>query len=66
MLKFSNDSTARIKSAVEMRYKMLPTLYTLFYSAHTRGTHVELCSVCVCVYTCAVVCLKNLVFHLCI
>ncbi|KAL5254076.1 hypothetical protein ACHWQZ_G013739 [Mnemiopsis leidyi] len=37
MLKFSNDSVARIKEAVEMRYRMLPTLYTLFYSAHTRG-----------------------------
>jgi hypothetical protein len=37
MLRFGNDSVRRIQDAMEMRYKLLPTLYTLFYIAHTKG-----------------------------
>jgi alpha-glucosidase (family GH31 glycosyl hydrolase) len=37
---WSSSSVAAIKGALQIRYKLLPTLYTLFHKAHTTGTTV--------------------------
>eukprot|EP00116_Pleurobrachia_bachei_P003789 sb/3464051/ len=37
---FSSEATARIKTTIETRYKLLPYLYSQFYLAHTVGAMV--------------------------
>ena len=37
---FSTEATARIKTSIEARYKLLPYLYSQFYLSHTVGAMV--------------------------